>query len=530
VARVLELQRLAGNDSVAALLGAEAQRAVAPDLIAQEMPPMGSDPVVEVASDIIDAAGPLAGTKGAHGLWDKIRYQFTNRQASSAKASKATGPLAEFTNFLYSAALATRINKLKKAQKQKALEHIFEALSGAADVKIEASGGTPSLASSTEEFMHLQATKLKDFVKSEEQYRGVRSGLLGAFGAIEVGTLSALKNAETYYGTMKPIASFIGKNLAWTCYVHPDMAKAIQKAEDKVNTMREEKAAQMNARAASWWYYGLQNSINNFGDGVEIRANANNALELSLHSYGWAIDVNASFNPNVPGFPRELVKEMTGVDVFAGSTGQTEGNFARGKTQEQDRKEAERLRQASAKFAAAFASEDGLKAAMLETINQRLGLTWDKEVIEALYPDVMAAVDAGKDKKKQSEREAARASARDNLAAHIRGIQEYMGSAPPLRAGEYQRLNLANRLIEMADIYKRSFITDKKGKQRRVTAEARVTDVATIAAHGFMNLDPDLVGALSGTDGGGLSWLGAVDEKNTKDFMHFELAQRPPLY
>src|SRR5207245_6949191 len=127
---------------------------------------------------------------------------------------------------------------------------------------------------------------------------------------------------------------------------------------------------------ASWWFKGVQDSINNFGDGVSIRANANNALELSLHSYGWAIDVNASMNPNIPGFPRALVKELTGTDVFTGSTGQSEGNFARGKSAAGVRDEAQRLRDASTKFAGAFADEDSLKQAMLGVINGRLGATW----------------------------------------------------------------------------------------------------------------------------------------------------------
>jgi hypothetical protein len=41
----------------------------------------------------------------------------------------------------------------------------------------------------------------------------------------------------------------------------------------------------------------------------------------------------------------------------------------------------------------------------------------------------------------------------------------------------------------------------------------------TIAAHGYLNLPPELVAALVGTDGSDLKWLGLC---RIKDMMHFE--------
>ena len=59
------------------------------------------------------------------------------------------------------------------------------------------------------------------------------------------------------------------------------------------------------------------------------------------------------------------------------------------------------------------------------------------------------------------------------------------------------------------------------------TAQAQVEAIAKsagqIAHFGFLNLDPKLIAALSGSDGGGLQWLGA-QTGGTKDFMHFQLA------
>jgi hypothetical protein len=45
--------------------------------------------------------------------------------------------------------------------------------------------------------------------------------------------------------------------------------------------------------------------------------------------------------------------------------------------------------------------------------------------------------------------------------------------------------------------------------------------------HGFFNLPPELVAALVADDGGGLRWLGS--HAGTKDYMHFELRDKPPL-
>ena len=535
-AQLLHLQRLAGNATVAALVGRVQREALPADVVAQEpLATAPADPVVDIVLDIVDAASPLVGTPQGQGIWDLIRRQFTNRSARSAKASKDTGAAAAFRNALYDKGLASRINKLKKAQKQKALEHIFSALGAAADVKQVKPGTTAGTGTLADEFTELKKTALGDYVKSEGSYADIRTGLLGAFGALEVGTAQALKNAQDYYGTMVPVSTFIEKSLGWTAHVHPDMAAAIGLAEQKLNAVREEKGAQMNPRAASWWFKGVQDSLNNFGDGVSIRTNANNALELSLHSYGWAIDVNASVNPNIPGFPRALVKEITGTDVFVSSGGQSEGNFARGKTTAGVRDEAQRLKDASTKFAGAFADEGSLKQAMLRVINGRLSASWTNKEIDLIYPLVMAALDAGKDKKKQAEKAAARAAALDAVTDQIRGLQDTVGPAVALRAGQFQRADLAGVLLQMGGLYQSSFTTKVNKKtgakeSARVKAEARVTNMGTIAAHGFMNLDPDLVGALAGSDGGKLNWLGAVDESNTKDFMHFELATRPSLY
>jgi hypothetical protein len=86
------------------------------------------------------------------------------------------------------------------------------------------------------------------------------------------------------------------------------------------------------------------------------------------------------------------------------------------------------------------------------------------------------------------------------------------GAPTPRPAG----LTAAGRSILAAVMaYRQSF----RSGGRRVAASVTATR-GSVAAHGFMNLHPRLVGALSGTDGGNLNWLGT---SSVRDYMHFEL-------
>ena len=80
-------------------------------------------------------------------------------------------------------------------------------------------------------------------------------------------------------------------------------------------------------------------------------------------------------------------------------------------------------------------------------------------------------------------------------------------------------------LIQMADVYDKSFVKDKKGRREPVPADARAAAgegaLPQLVAHGFLNLPEKLVSALRASNGGDLEWLGTSE--HTKDFMHFEL-------
>jgi hypothetical protein len=107
----------------------------------------------------------------------------------------------------------------------------------------------------------------------------------------------------------------------------------------------------------------------------------------------------------------------------------------------------------------------------------------------------------------------------------------------PLDVYETKR-HAVELLIQMLDVYERSFIRDKKGGlvlkggvPSRILPKARAPEgeaaLPQLIARGFVDLPATLVSALRARDGGDLRWLGVSE--HTKDFMHFELKMRPPL-
>jgi hypothetical protein len=98
------------------------------------------------------------------------------------------------------------------------------------------------------------------------------------------------------------------------------------------------------------------------------------------------------------------------------------------------------------------------------------------------------------------------------------------GVASTSKTVQARRRAAAATLIDLHQTYRASF----KGAGR-TPAAAVAPSKGAVAAHGFMNLPPQLVKALSGTDTGRLVWLGTG---SVHDFMHFELGpgDLPPLF
>jgi hypothetical protein len=306
------------------------------------------------------------------------------------------------------------------------------------------------------------------------------------------------------------------------------MAAAIRQAEGKLYATLAVKM-QQDPVAAATWFAGLQDSFHNLGDGVEIRANANNAFAMSVHSWGWAIDVDAELNPNfAKGSPQGIVKVVTGQDIDKGSSGKGRGNFTTGKQYEDVKVEAERLREISQDYTAAFESEDTLKQLMLRYVNGALVTNWPTSFADDLLRTAQTADQAGDDQgrnvaellKELKEVAATGAVSKgpSTLLQPPPSLQDIIESAELARLGQ--------TLVWLARVYRQSIAKPPPvGPPNRVASDFEGTP-STIAVHGFMNLDPDLVAALVSS---GLRWLGSVGE-GTKDFMHFELVNPPALY
>ncbi len=343
----------------------------------------------------------------------------------------------------------------------------------------------------------------------------VRDGILAAFGTLDA--------AHDYYEEHIVETRFFGKKVQ----VHHVMAAALEAATTKFGAMGGDPA-----------------SINlNSAGGLAIRANANNPSVLSDHSFGWAIDIDGmtqaagrgvgAGNPNVQqgslaaqGIPNfwEFVKDITGEDALhRNAKGKPVDDSAPGAASER-LAEADRLAKLSDKLMGMFADDGALMEAMVAYV-ERCGIhvppgAGVQVLTTALTAAQLGPPTGGKDDPK-AEREAA-------IAAIYSMLQGWFTTPKPGGIPNEGPVDprIATRLWQMGLMFIAS--GNAGGSTGAVpNAEAKGT-LGSIAAHGFLNLDPMLVAALNATDGGGgLRWLGGT--KATKDFMHFELVDQPPL-
>jgi hypothetical protein len=343
----------------------------------------------------------------------------------------------------------------------------------------------------------------------------VRTGILGAFGTIDA--------AHDYYEEHIVETRFFGKKVQ----VHHVLAAALESATTKFAALGGDPATvQLNSAG-----------------GLAIRANANNASVLSDHSFGWAIDIDGmtqaagrgvgAGNPNVQqgalaaeGIPNfwEFVKDITGEDVFKrNAKGKPVDDSAPGAGADR-LKEAQRLADLSDKLMGMFASDAALMDAMVAYV-ERSGIDVPQGAGIQLLSMALAAAELGPPTGGKDDPKAQREAA---IAALASVLQQWFTAPRPGGAPNQGPVDprMATRLWQMGLMFLAS--GNAGGTTGAVpNAEAKGT-LGSIAAHGFLNLDPILVAALNSTDGGGgLRWLGAT--KATKDFMHFELVDHPPL-
>ena len=394
-----------------------------------------------------------------------------------------------------------------------------------------------------------------------EGYKGIRDVFINTFGSIA--------RANTYYAGVRHV-QFLGRSPT----VHASTLGAKLASAEQVLTDKG-------------WRDAVAAALTKAG-GFNIRRNRNAPSKLSDHSFGWAVDLDDSLNPNLSGrFPGRALMAATGTDVVTdametvGVGGNTADLLA----------PIEEIRAASESFKDAFSDEASLEKAMREHVVTRMKFRIAEDV--ALLDMVKAAAGSGKaGRKAQAELtkllqdnwgsipDAERwleAGDREQIVAN-KGWKKWKAEKvrrerveaqqwvtfrkrradavakaerlrkagksdadidtlvhEPLRQAEIAAFQgevgqLAERaagtLLEMWTIFRGSFVGGRPGGAR-VGAQTEGTP-STIAAHGFMNMPSKLAAALAGSDGGDLNWLGVA---GVHDLMHFELkpANRPSL-
>jgi hypothetical protein len=375
--------------------------------------------------------------------------------------------------------------KIKELHKHRSSSELKAALDHARTValryfegpELEASG-TLMAASASSASTLAEWNKLSAFVRGNISggfagYQKLRTNLLGQFGALDDPD-KAIKRINAYYGKLTGAAFPKSTNAA---PVHPNLKDCLAKGK-----------AIANAKGAT----AALDSIGKIG-GFNIRPNANDPTKLSLHSFGWAVDIDWDVNPNVKKavLPLAIIEAVTGVDLYGAQSKLLRVPAA----YDTMLPAAQVLAQANADFKAAFANRDGLKSAMQSAVKRLCGIT--------LSAADLKSVDGF-------------ATAQPAELGRVRDLLVGLGVA--LATAK----STAKLLGNAADLFRRAAKVTKP--------VANGPDDATIAHFGFFNHEPELVAALASSDGAGLRWLGAAN--GTKDYMHFELfaADTPELF
>jgi hypothetical protein len=520
------------------LLEQELQR---PEMLAGELPILPPlrltlfvEPEVELAVDrLLLALDQLSGTPDAAKAWPHVVAQ-----VKSPRTTRPKGAPAELYEPDVVAAIKTLTPGPAKADQQTAtrrkaevLQRVFLSLLTATERRLSGPAGGPG--DPEREWNEDLAEAAKDQIgKTVDDYRDVRPGLLASFGALEVGTAQAITRINAFYRNEIVRTTFLGRK-PW---VHKEMADRLARATGKLTKAEQDAIAK---------------ELTSVG-GVSIRPNANNPLYLSKHSFGAAIDINPELNPNIPDFPEPFVSEVTGVDLLMTPKGERKADvfdfgvvfeFLRFGEKDPALEELERMLGASKRLVDIFKDDSSLAGGMW-AVASRMAQAPSGSTPAALLAAVRAARDEGpkvhwryQDPKAKVPRRAPQGAKHDALVSLLFPPSPLVGPES-LEAWSYKR-HTVELLIQMANVYDRSFVRDKKGapkvkdgRPQRIPAEARApageAALPQLAAHGFLNLPAKLVSALRASDGGDLVWLGTGE--HTRDFMHFELKRVPPLY
>jgi hypothetical protein len=515
---LLALQRAAGNRSVVALVAV--QRDPPPTA---EGEPTDAERVVEAQASyvelVVDAASDLVGTPEVRGLTPLLSRRLgLSGKVPKAAPVKSTDPLADVATVLWGddvkEAASTIWNfsrkwsdKYKKwqvdsgAAKERRREVFAEILRRLLPSALPgADVGAPEEELATAPQVAAEQALLAKHVKRHiDDWEKVRVAFLVQFGALEVGPRAAIQRANAYYAQLVDARLFgVERSM-----VHPVFQERLDRASLRLTFQTMLKPAlrdEITQVVTTFW-------------GTNIRPNANAPHRLSDHSFGWAIDIDPRKNPNI-GSSAALapVTAVTGDNPFLLETA--------GRSAADVEAVATELRRVSDEYRAAMTNEASLTPVLSRLAREgreRAGLdplpgdpgsalyraataksadARVQQLLDLLHPESVVAAPVVKTKKKGKKKERV---------------------VPP-------EIRAAVTTIAMIGAAHAASFT-KTGKKVAGKSEARP---GSVAAQGFMSLPAKLVGALAGSDAGGLQWLGTENQ----DFMHFQLfpGDRPPLF
>ncbi|MEV7629976.1 hypothetical protein [Actinoplanes sp. NPDC089786] len=472
--RVIDLQRTVGNQAVVQL--AKAKAAAPAAVTPAELSTLGTA--------IAKAAHDIVGTPAAAGLFGVITNQVNRKKPrATAPKHKPDDPMAGLYTELYSKDTVALLARLSQKQRLEVVNGLLDALIpqlGAAD-KTTGAVTAPDAPIANDTAAAAEEASVSKQIRNncEGGWVNVRRTILATFGALEVGPDKAIGRANDFYDKMVR-SELLGVKGS---LVHPDMQAALDAA---TTWIKAQPGVDVEAVKTGMGKPG----------GFWIRPNRNNPLALSEHSFGFAIDLNASMNPNIgKKGGLDAVKDATGVDP---GRQEDDGLNAAGV-----QKVAAALHQASADYVATMTEEPKFTARVRQIAD---GVrTADK--LTGLDDTAAGALSA-------LLREGKKAPGADAVLTAAFGP----GAETPARktaVASLLRLSKAWRAANPAS-----------GKRPKPATEGTV---GSVAANGFLSLQPLLVAGLSGTDAGNLNWLGC---SSVHDYMHFELEKgtKPALF
>jgi hypothetical protein len=351
-----------------------------------------------------------------------------------------------------------------------------------------------------------------------------------AFGSLDVASGTAVERMLRFYRDEIVEQQFCGT----TYRVHKKLAERLVEASKKLKEMLKGAGEPV---------------IPGVGD-LQVRANHNEPWALSKHTFGMAIDLAPTLNPNIPGYAgvNDVIEAITGTDTRTGKAGtqNPSGNLMKpgaGKAKKQMTAaealpEAERLHKASSDFVDAFKDEKSVRAAMVKVARRRgKPKATDEEILAAIDaaiaegPQVEWRYEAGPDATyvhTPKGHDRAKGPALPRGSAH-EALARVLFPAAKGSGDHWADMDRVQGTVElilsMAQIYEKSWTT-VKGKRQRVAPTHAEPSLSQLAAHGFLSLEPMVVAALVGSDGGNLRWLGGL-QKDLKDYLHFEIEGSP---